>query len=206
MSLFSCLLELLFLLFSHPPTSRARILLEAFPGGYVPVALCFPHRGPGGSPMCVHRMGSCYDLAGLTQTQVNSSSVPLTRVHSSQSFPSPKAQPMEPAHSNISCRYVKLYCLLPTLSATPLHGCVHGLGNAGTPGPPITLPWPWVPGICLMQLKGKKHREDNWWASCGKQEGAAGEKAEGYLQISCLHPNPSSITSQSLSPGIICSL
>lgn len=138
----------------------ARIFLEDFPGGYAPVALCFLYTAGalGGSPICVHRMGSCYDLAGLTQPQVNSSSMPLTRVHSSQSFPSPKAEPVEAAHSNISCRYIKLYCLLPSPSAPPLHGCVHGLGNAGTPGLPITLPWPWVLEICLMELRGKKQK------------------------------------------------
>lgn len=55
----------------------------------------------------------------------------------------------------------------------------------------IILPWLWALGVCLKELGGKKHREDNWRVPCGRQEGSCWGEAQGYLQINSFHPSPS---------------
>lgn len=84
--------------------------------------------------------------------------------------------------------YSQLYSLLSTPSASHLHECVPGLGHEGTLGPPITLPWPWVLGLCLMEPGGKKHREDSWLPA-----------------DKLLPPQPLTHHPQHLLPGVICS-
>lgn len=69
----------------------------------------------------------------------------------------------------------------------------------------IILPWLWALGVCLKELGGKKHREDNWRVPCGRQEGSCWGESSGLPADKLLSPQ-SLTTPQRLSPGMICSL